>query len=185
LDNKDAGVLNSTRVEVSVPENVTLPRKPTSETERQPQGFGRTGTAVLPENQQIITQVATGTPNTSGRATELPEVHKNFSKGEKSTDFDIMYEAERILKQRNKKNGTREFLVRWVSKNATDSCAKEQDISDKLLLHWWSTHTRKGALRKNLDISLVGTSRPWAYKRGWNLESTESCEEVDQYRNEL
>jgi len=96
-----------------------------------------------------------------------------------------MYEAERILKQRIKENGTREFLVQWVSKNATDSWVKEQDISDELLHYWWGTHTRKGALRMDLDIAVVGTSRPWAYKRGWNLGSSESCEEVDQYGNEL
>jgi len=135
LDNEDTVGLNNMHVEVSVPEKVTQPRKSMSETERQPLGFGRPGTVVLPENQQTTTHIATGTPNTSGFRCELPEVRKNSSKGEKSPDFDIMYEAERILKQRNKKNGTREFMIRWVSKNATDSWAKEQDISDELLLH--------------------------------------------------
>jgi len=59
-------------------------------------------------------------------------------------DMDIMYEAECILKQRRKKGGKKEFLVRWVDKEARDTWTIEEDVSDALLLHWWTSHTRTG-----------------------------------------
>jgi len=62
---------------------------------------------------------------------------------------------------------------------------KEEDLSDDLLLHWWSTHTRKGTFRKNLNLSLMEAPRAWAYKRVWNGDTQECSEEVDQYENEL
>jgi len=86
----------------------------------------------------------TGTPSTSIRVSELPEVPSDSPNVESTPDFDIMYEAECILKQRNQKSKRRGFLIRWAEKNATDTWTKEEDLSDDLLLHWWSTHTHAG-----------------------------------------
>jgi len=58
-------------------------------------------------------------------------------------------------------------------------------VSDDLLHHWWSTHTRKGTLRKNLNIALIDAPGAWAYKNVWNTDTQEHSEKVHQYGNEL
>jgi len=168
-----------------VPEIVTQPHEETSEAGGQPLGSGMTKEAIMPDIQQIITAATIGIPRTSGRVSELPGMAGDPSSVEEPPDVDNMHEAECILRQPNKRNGTREFLVRWVDRDATDSWTNEDSLRDDLLLHWGNTHTRKGALRKNLSFSLIGTPRLWAHKRGWSSDSTEHNEEVDQYGNEI
>jgi len=75
--------------------------------------------------------------------------------------------------------------VRWADKNVTEPWTKEEDLSDDLLLHWWSTHMCRSTMRNNLSVSLIDAPAPWAYKRGWNANLPESREEIDQYGNEL
>jgi len=185
LDDEAAVALEDTLIEVPEPEKVALPRKTTSKGRGRARGSGKTKKVVMPDNEQVGVPTTTGTPSTSRRVSELLEVPSDSSDVENTPDFDIMFEAECILKQRNQKGGRREFLVRWADKNLTDTWTKEDDLSDDLLLHWWSTHTRRGTLRKNLSISLLHAPGPWAYKRGWNTNSTDSSEEIDQYGNEL
>jgi len=75
----------------------------------------------VPDNKQVGVPTTTGTPGTSRKVSELPEVPSDFSDVENTHDFDTMYEAECILKQRNLKDGRRECLVWWADKNATDT----------------------------------------------------------------
>jgi len=91
---------------------------------------------VLPDNEQIGVLVTTDTPGTSTKVFDLPDAPSDYSDVENTPDFDIMYEAECILKQSNQKGGKREYLVRWADKNATDTGTKEEDLSDDFLLHW-------------------------------------------------
>jgi len=110
-------------------------------------------------------------------------------------DYDTMYAAECILKQRSREGGRKEFLVRWMEPDAEDTWAKEDDLSDHLLLHWWSTHTKKGTLRKvnrEVQVSLINAPGSRAYRRTWpesskdngrigSESSDEYTEEIDQY----
>jgi len=92
-------------------------------------------------------------------------------------DMDIMYEAECILKQKTRKGGKMEFLVRWVDKEARDTWTKETDLSDAVLLQWRTTHTRTGTKRKGSKISLINTPGAWVYRRVW-LEGSKEVSEV-------
>jgi len=163
LNNEGAVALEDTLIEVPEPLKVGLPQKTMSKSWGRPRGSGKTKKVVVPDIQQDGVPTTTGTPSTPRRVSELPGVPSDTLDLENMPDFDIMYEAECILKQRNQKGGRREFLVRWADKNVTDTWTKEEDLSDDLLLHWWSTHTRRGTLRKNLSISLIDTLGPWAY----------------------
>jgi len=102
----------------------------------------------------------------SGAVTTTAEV----AEGEVKTptpDYDTMYAAECILKQRSRKKGRREFLVRWIEPDAEDTWTKKADLSDDLLLHWWSTHTRKETLRnrnKEVQVSFINASGSRAYR---------------------
>jgi len=182
LDNKDAVALDNTRVEAPVPEKVTLPQIAMVETRGRPGGSVQAKGLRLPHNEHAGVPTTTGTLGTSKEVSTVPGIPNTSSKVENMPEFDIRYEAECILKQRNTKDGQREFLVRWADKSATDAWTKEEYLSDGLLFRWWRTHTRKGNLRKN---SLVDAPGPWAYKRRWSSNSTESKEEVDQFGNEL
>jgi len=104
---------------------------------------------------------------------------------ESPPDTDIMYEAECILKQRTRKGGKKEFLVRWVDKDARDTWTKESDLSDALFLHWWTSHTRAGTKRKGMNISLISAPGAWAYRRNWTEGTLESTEDIDQFGNAL
>jgi len=105
--------------------------------------------------------------------------------GVQMPDMDIMYESECILKQQTKKGEKREFLVRWVEKEARDTWTKEADLSDALLLHWWTTHTRTATKRKGLKISLISAPCAWAYRRVWEEGSYELSKYIDYNRNAL
>jgi len=183
LDDEGAVALEETLIEVPAPETVAVPTKPTPKQRGRHRGSRKTKKVGVSDNEQIAVPATIGTPETI--IPNLADTPRDLLEEENLADFDIMYEAECIVKQRSQKGGRRKFLVRWADKNATDTWIKEQDVSDDLLLHWWSTHTRKGALRKNLCISLVEAPGPWAYKRGWISDSTESSEKIDQYGNEL
>jgi len=167
------------------PKKVAIPRKTMSKIRGRPRGSGKAKKVVTPNDKQAGGPTRPGTSRTPGSVSELQEVPNDPSHTENTPDFDIMYEAECILKQRNQKGGRREFLVRWADKNATDTWTIEENLSDDLLLHWWSTHTFRGTLRENLSISFIDAPGPWEYKRELNTNTTKSRKEVDQYGNEL
>jgi len=185
LDSKEAVTLDDTRGGMPGHEKLTLPHKETSDTGEQPPRAGKTTKEIMPDNQQNHTAATTGMPSTSGRLSALPAVARDSSRGEEPPDFNNWHETECIMKQRNTKNGTQEFLVRWADRDATDTWINGKSLSDDLLLHWRNTHTRKGAVRKELNISHIGTLSLWAHRRGWSSDSTERNEEVDQYGNEI
>jgi len=83
-------------------------------------------------------------------------------------DYDTMYAAECIFKHRSRKGG--KFLVSWMEPDAEDTWTKKDDLSDDLLLHWWSSHTRKGVLRKKnkkVQVSIINAPGSRAYRRTW------------------
>jgi len=172
LDDEGAVTLEDTLIEVPEPETVVLPKTAMSKRRGRPRGSGKTKRVVLPNNEQIGVPVTTDTPGTSTKVSNLKDIPSHSSDVENTLDFDIMYEAECILKLRNQKGGRLEFLVWWADKNATDTWTKKEDLSVDLLLHWWSTHTRRGTLKKNLSISFIDAPGPWAYKKGWSSNST-------------
>jgi len=71
---------------------------------------------------------------------------------------DTMYEAQCILKQRQRKGGRRQFFVKWADQSSTDSWCDENDVSDALLTHWFITHNQKGLKRKRLHLALINVS---------------------------
>jgi len=79
-----------------------------------------------------------------------------------------MYEAQCILKQRQRKKGRREFIVRWADPTATDLWTKEDEVSDVLLAHWLISHNQKGSKPKRLNLALIRVQGPWPYKQSWN-----------------
>jgi len=70
-------------------------------------------------------------------------------------DPDTMNKAHRILKQRQRKGGRRQFLVKWADQSSTDSWCDENDVSDALLAHWFITHNQKGLKRKKLNLAII------------------------------
>jgi len=64
-------------------------------------------------------------------------------------DPDTMYEAQCKLKQRQRKGGRRQFLVKWMDQSSTDSWCDENDVSDALLPHWFINHNQKGLEKKS------------------------------------
>jgi len=117
-------------------------------------------------------QELAGNPATITGDTEVP-------------DDDVMYEARCILKQRQRKGGKRQFLVKWADDAATDFWCNEHDVSDALLAHWFITHNQKGLKRKRLNLALIGMPGPWACRRWWEERSPPMVEKIDQYGNEL
>jgi len=185
LEEEIVVALDDTLIEVPRPTTATVPQKPASKKRGRPKGRGQTKKGVVSGNDQVTVTPTADTQDTSTVRQNQTEIPSDSTGVEEPPDFDIMYEAECILKQRNQRGGRREFLVRWMDRDATDSWTKERDVSDDLLLHWWTTHTRRGTLRKNVSISCIDAPGPWAYKRGWSCDSTASSEAIDQYGNEL
>jgi len=79
-------------------------------------------------------------------------------KTEEVPDYDIVYEAQCILKQRQRNRGKREFLVHWADPAPTDSWTKEDNVSDALLAHWRMSHNQKGLKRKWVNLSLISVN---------------------------
>jgi len=96
-----------------------------------------------------------------------------------------MYEAQCIFKQRLRKGGKRQFLVKWANQTSTDSWCDEIDVSDALLAHWFSTHSQKGLKRKKLNLALINVPSTWARRQWWEKETPARVEKVDQFGNEL
>jgi len=69
-----------------------------------------------------------------------------------------MYEAQFILKQRQRKGERRQFLVKWTDQSSTDAWCDENDVSEALLAHWFITHNQKGLKRKRLNLALINMS---------------------------
>jgi len=86
-----------------------------------------------------------------GGIDKLAEIDKDT----KVPDLDTMYEAQCILKQRQRKGGRRQFLVKWAGQSSTDSWCDENDASDALLAHWFITHNQKGLKQKRLNLALI------------------------------
>jgi len=103
----------------------------------------------------------------------------------KVLDPDTMYEAQCLLKQRQRKGRRRQFLVKWADQSSTDSWCDENDVSEALLAHWFITHNQNGLKKKKLNIALINVSSSWARRRWWEKETPESVERVDQFGNEL
>jgi len=85
-------------------------------------------------------------------------------------DPDTVYEAKCIVKQRQRKGGRRQFLVKWADETSEDSWCDEIDVSDALLAHWFSAHNQKGLKRKKLMVALINVSESWASRRGKEAE---------------
>jgi len=96
-----------------------------------------------------------------------------------------MYEAQCILKQRQRKGGRHQFLVKWADHTSTDSWCDENDVSDALLAHWFITHNQKGLKRKRLNLAIIDVPSLWACRRWWEKETPKKVERVDQFGNEL
>jgi len=101
------------------------------------------------------------------------------------SDPDTMYEAQCILKQRQRKRGRHQFLVKWPNQSSTDFSCDENDVSDALLAHWFIDHYQKGLKKKRLNSALIEMPGPWACRRWWEERSHPRIKRVDQYRNEL
>jgi len=89
-------------------------------------------------------------------------------------DPDTMYEAQCFLKQRQRKGGRRQFLVKWSDQTSRDSWCDEIDVSDALLAHWFITHNQKGLKRKWLNLALINVPSTWAHRGWWEKKSRES-----------
>jgi len=103
----------------------------------------------------------------------------------KIPDPDTMYEAQCILKQRLRKGGNHQFLVKWANQSSTDCWCNEDDVSDALLAHWFVTHNQKGLKMKKLNVALINTSDSWACRRLWKTETPARVERVDEFVNEI
>jgi len=78
-----------------------------------------------------------------------------------------MYEAQCILKQRLRKSGKRQFLVKWTDQTSANSWCNEIDVYDALLENWFSTHNQKGLKRNRLNVALINVPSTWdAYAGG-------------------
>jgi len=100
-------------------------------------------------------------------------------------DPETVYEAQGIVKQRRRKGGKRQFLVKWAEETYPDSWCDECDVSDALLAHWFIAHNQKGLKRKKLNVSLVSMSKLWACRRWKEEETPTRVERVDECGNEL
>jgi len=94
--------------------------------------------------------------NTPGKIDEDNEV----------PDPDTVYQAKCIVKQRQRKRGRRQFLVKWADETSEDSWCDEIDVSDALLAHWFIAQNQKGLKRKKLKVALINVSESWACRRG-------------------
>jgi len=94
-------------------------------------------------------------------------------------DPDTMYEAQCILKQRLRKGGKRQFLVKLADQTSTDSWSDEIDVSDALLAHWFIMHKQKGLNRKRLNLAIIYVPSTWARRRWWETETPARIERVD------
>jgi len=97
------------------------------------------------------------------------------------SDPDTMYEAKCILKQRQQKGGRHQFLVKWANQFSTGSWCEENDVSDALLAHWFTTHNQKGLKRKRLNLELLNMPSSWACRRWLEKATPERVERVDQF----
>jgi len=86
-------------------------------------------------------------------------------------DPDTMYEAQCILKQRLRKGGKRQFLVKWADMSSTDYFCDEIDVFDVLLAHWFITHIQKGLKRKRLNLALINVPSTWARRPRWEKKN--------------
>jgi len=100
-------------------------------------------------------------------------------------DPDTMYEAQCILKQRLRKGGKRQFLVKWADQTSTDSWCNKDDVSDALLARWFIMHNQKGLKRKKLNVALINISDLWACRRWWETETPANVERVDEFGNKI
>jgi len=96
-----------------------------------------------------------------------------------------MYEAQCILKQRLRKGGKRQFLVKWADQTSTDSWCNKDDVSDALLARWFIMHNQKGLKRKKLNVALINISDLWACRRWWETETPANVERVDEFGNKI
>jgi len=94
-------------------------------------------------------------------------------------DPDTMYEAQCILKQKQRKGGRRQFLEKWVDQSSANSWCDENDVSEALLAHWFIVHNQKGLKRKRLNLALLNMPGSWACRRWWDEETSSRVERVD------
>jgi len=84
---------------------------------------------------------------------------------EKVVGFAVGY----LLKHRDCHGVGKEYLVRWLDKNARDMWVMDKNISDDLLQYLW-TKTNSDVQSKIIDVSIIGP-KARAYKRtcyeGW------------------
>jgi len=75
--------------------------------------------------------------------------------------------------------------VNWADQSSTDSWCNEDEVSDALLAHWFTTHNQKGLKRKKLNVALINMSDSWACRRWWETETPARVERVDEFGNEI
>jgi len=141
--------------------------------------------AFVQEPTQKVHVDITTNPVTVPPSLDQGTVHAKISVAEPVVDG-AMYDVECILGQREKKGGRKQFLVRWMDRLATDSWVLEADITDDLLEGWWSTHTRRGTLKKRgVHLSMISVPGARAFKRAWNGECEGEFVQIDEMGNEL
>jgi len=112
LEDEIVVVLDDTLVEVPQPTTATVPQRSTSKKRGRPKGSGKVKQGVGSNNKQVPITVPTETLETPTEVPTTTDPLLNSADLEQPPDFDIMYEAECIMKQRNQRGGRREFLVR-------------------------------------------------------------------------
>jgi len=112
LDDEVAVALDDTLIEVPAPETGAVQQKAPSKQRGRPKGSGKVKQGAGPNNKQVPMTVPTDTLETPTEVPTTTDPRLDSADIEHPLDFDIMYEAECIMKQRNQRGGRHEFLVR-------------------------------------------------------------------------
>jgi len=158
-------------VEQSAP--VPVPKKVRVKAERKPR-------TRIKKDQEPVTDED---PRQKGQAGV--EVPTEIDEEDEVPDSKTVFAAKCIMKQRQRKGGRRQFLVRWADETSTDSWCEEENVSDALLAHCFITHNQKGLKKKRLNVALIDVCEKWARQKWWEEESPSRRERVDEFGNEL